>query len=75
MSQVLHHKKHEHRESVKRCKNTNCRFGVKNCWFLHEEEKFLEEPKNQGITEKIFNMMETFTNRIVNLENQTKNDK
>ena len=52
-----------------------CRFGDTKCWFLHEEESILEENKNKGITEKIFSMMETFTNRIVELENKIKNEK
>ena len=54
-------------------KNT-CRFVAKNCWFLHEEETLLGESQNQGVTEQIFSMMETFTNRIVEIEKHI-NDK
>ena len=78
MSQFLHHKKLEHKESVKTCKNNlknACRFGDAKCWFLHEEETILEKNKKKGITEKIFSIMETFTNRIVKLENEIKNEK
>ena len=73
MSNLLHHKKLKHIGSVKTCKNSlnnECRFGAKKCWFLHEEETILGESQNKGVTEQIFSMMETFTNKIMELENE-----
>ena len=74
--QFLHHKKLEHKESVKRFIN-NVKYAgleIPKCWFLHEKKSIHEENKKKEITEKIFSMMETFSNRIVELENQIKND-
>ena len=49
------------------CKNKDgCSY--KNCWFRHET--FSEQNEEQHeVTEKILNMMEKITHRIVNLEN------
>ena len=61
--------------TVPPCKNAiegSCWYGSDKCWFKHTETE--TEPniinKNQGITEKIFKMMETFTQRIMQLENK-----
>ena len=75
LSHLLHHKKNEHRASVKACKNAvneTCRFGEKNCWFLHDNEILLEKTQNQSVTDKLFSMMEKFTSKIMILENEMK---
>ena len=61
-------------ETVKECKNKECRFGEQSCWYHHANKVNLEKKDNQEITEKIFNMMETFTNRIVNIENHINHE-
>ena len=77
LNHYLQHKKLEHETTVRECRNdmnNQCRFGDKNCWFIHIKETNLEKKENQQITEQIFGMMETFTKRILELENNI-NDK
>ena len=55
------------REEIK-----NCHFGEK-CWFLHmpnENEIEYQNGNNQDYLEKLFDMVEKFTNRIIVLENK-----
>ena len=40
-----------------------------HCWFRHERESM---NSNQEMTEKIFNMMEKFTKRMIDVENMIK---
>ena len=50
----------------------NCHFGEK-CWFLHMpsgNEIEYQNGKNQNYLEKLFDMVEKFTNRIVLIENR-----
>ena len=51
-----------------------CWYGADKCWLRHTETETCNEQnainKNTEITEKIFKMMETFTKRIMQLENQ-----
>ena len=72
-SEFMTHKKKQHTESVPRCREEiNCRFGEK-CWFLHfnsENLNVYENGKNQDYLEKLFDMVEKFTNRIIQLENK-----
>ena len=54
-----------------------CHFGVKNCWFNHNENESMNEngskensnDMNQEVIGKLFEMMEKFTHRIVQIEN------
>ena len=55
-------------------KNKKCRFGEQNCWFHHGEEIDKPTKDNKEITKKLFSMIETFTNRIVEIEKHI-NDK
>jgi hypothetical protein len=61
---------------VQQCKheqNNSCPYGAGKCWFLHSLPTNNEVKNvNQEVIEKIFNMMEKFTERILNLENQTE---
>ena len=72
----LKHKKMDHVTSVEDCKNernNSCRYGAQNCWYRHNSNAKNEENNvNQEVIEKLFYMMEQFTERILNLENQTK---
>lgn len=84
--EFMHHRKKEHVQSVPDCKkasNGTCWFGDKNCWFLHNPVHKINENKNnknqedgnlynQEIIRKIFDMMETFTHRIMQLENKSE---
>ena len=54
---------------IKKCINMSCWYGDKKCWFLHDLKTDNEEIKDQHITEKMFNMMEKFTERLIALEN------
>ena len=76
LNQFLNHKKIEHVTSVQQCKhekNNSCPYGTQKCWYLHSLPKNNEVYNvNQEIIEKIENMMERFTERILNLENQTE---
>ena len=74
-NQFLNHKKMEHVTSVQQCKHekrNSCPYGAKKCWYLHSlPENNGINNVNQEVIEKIFNMMEQFTKRILTLENQT----
>ena len=73
-SDLKFHKKKQHRENVPMCREEieNCHFGEK-CWFLHisnGNEMENQNGKNQDYLEKLFDMVEKFTNRIIVLENK-----
>ena len=76
----MHHRKKQHAQNVPLCKNAlkgTCHFGVKNCWFNHNENESMNEngskensnDMNQEVIGKLFEMMEKFTHRIVQIEN------
>ena len=79
------HKKIYHKQRVKNCTNeTNgsCIYGKNKCWFNHKEkeeingtEKYhdnIEQNENKEVIQSIVKMMETLTERIVNIERQEK---
>ena len=81
----MHHRKKEHVQSVpdfKKASSGTCWFGDKNCWFLHKPVHKTNENKNnenhdgnlynQEIIRKIFNILETFTHRIMQLEHTSE---
>ena len=79
-SEFMKHRRNEHIESVPLCrdeKNGTCHFGKLKCWFIHEDVENLNENGmlengnnvNQEVVDKIFNMMENFTQRILDIEN------
>ena len=59
----------QHTETVQQCRNNKkCLYGDKRCWFRHgtqtcDEEKINKQ--NPEITKKIFKMLETFMERVV----------
>ena len=72
-----YHQKRMHVSSIPQCKNASqkaCSYGADKCWFQHNEtedqEKYENQNQNQEITEKLFNMMEKFTERIMKIEKQ-----
>ena len=75
--EFLKHKKQHHRQYVQQCRNADngtCRYGIELCWFEHESNERMSENErsinyNQEVFEKIFNMMEKITERVVLVEN------
>ena len=43
------------------------RLPVKQCWLRHDDKRFDQENE---VNEKMMNMMEKFTKRIIDLENR-----
>ena len=73
MNDLFHHRKSEHQTKVQKCKNKNsnaCPYGEQGCWFVHDIAT--NNAENKDVTEEIVRMMETFTQRIMNLESQMK---
>ena len=75
-SDFMHHRKQEHNKNVPICKNElNGTCQIQNCWYNHSEIKMSDENnedlsnQNQEIITKLFEMMETFTQRLVQIEN------
>ena len=77
--QVMHHMYSCHANSAHFTNRYHVRhwhwFGDMKCWFKHEniqesnKNKDNEElSENKGVMEKLFNMMEIMTKRIINLE-------
>ena len=78
-SELMRHRKLEHTRKVKQCKNdTNggCLYGSKSCWFNHTDMQNKSENnpnvninnETNDIIKKLFDMMENFGTRIMNLE-------
>ena len=71
---LFQHRKYDHIKEGQLCKNhisNTCKYGAHKCWFRHENENSIEgKEENSELTEKLFKMMEKFTERIMNLENQ-----
>ena len=74
------HRKSKHSENVSACShamNGKCHFGSKKCWFLHDDLSSINTNENtekgdkcdKEVMEKMFNMMEKFSERIVHLQN------
>ena len=50
-----------------------CKYGAQTCWYQHNLKTNNEQNDvNQEVIEKLFKMMEQFTERIIDLENKTK---
>ena len=79
-SEFMQHRKRNHVLAVAYCNKAtsgNCIFGQENCWFQHGEKNKNKEKPNGSlykdeIIRKIFDMMESFTQRIVEVEKTTK---
>ena len=81
----MQHKKIDHKQRVKNCKNESngsCIYGKNKCWFKHKETEEIngtekdhdkiEHNENREVIQSIVKMMETLTERIVNIERQEK---
>ena len=74
----MHHNKKKHKNKVPLCKKSihgTCLFGNDNCWFIHQEvddgEKITKDDeitKDKEMVAKIFDMMEAFTKRLIEIE-------
>ena len=80
-SEFMKHKKSNHSNNVSLCKNNKnsltCKFD-ENCWFIHDNnltKNISENQQNNEVTEKIFKMLEQFTERIESLEKELKKNK
>ena len=77
-TKLLQHRKKDHRDSVPSCKNEKsgtCKYGNANCWFNHDENEDIskkenneKQNENKEVIEKIFQMMEKYTQQIVNMK-------
>ena len=79
LAKFLHHRKIKHSDSVQACKKQlsgTCKYGSEMCWFSHRdlansaksENSENEQNTNETIMEKIFQMMEKFTQQIVEMK-------
>ena len=77
----MKHKKECHIQTVQVFKNRICIYGRQKCWYKHEEletetiepiEEEFKNNKNEETTQRIFKMMENFTLKITEIENQMK---
>ena len=69
--EFMKHRKLEHNEFVEVCrynKDNFCRFKDEECWFKHSDIESLN--KSTDIVQKLFTMMEKFSERVQFLENQ-----
>ena len=75
----MHHRKKEHSETVSKCRDDygTCQFGSTKCWFKHDEHQAIntENHNEKDVIDKLFNIVEQCTERIVQLENKTESDK
>ena len=78
-SELMIHRKIEHDRKVKQCKNETigkCPYGSKFCWYNHTDitKEIENNPnidlnnQNNDITKQLFDMMENFAKRILQLE-------
>ena len=76
-SDFMNHRKQHHPQSVPACRdnvNGTCRHDTNTCWFIHQD--FNNENHDQESTDmmkRLFQMMENFTDRIKQMENQLYN--
>ena len=79
----MKHRKEYHSDKVPSCNAVNtgsCRYGEKKCWFKHSKkennindfEEITETDKNSEMLQKLFEMVEKYTNKINLLENEIK---
>ena len=76
-SDLMSHRKREHPNKVNQCKNEQnekCIHGPKSCWYKHTDKHTENNDINQNdetndTLKKLFNMMETFAQRLLYIEN------
>ena len=78
-AKLLQHRKQKHIDSVQSCRNMvsgACKYGIEKCWFNHSEftkntsmnENDEKLNDNEEVVEKIFKMMEKFTQPLVEIK-------
>ena len=80
---MLKHRKHKHSIEVMKCRNVKdgkCTFGTIKCWFIHDdhEDVMKHEPDNgeqSNAIQKVFGILETMTERIINIEKYNSEDR
>ena len=77
------HMKFEHTEKVENCrkyKGGACSYG-ENCWFIHENVQIIENNKknenenNDENMKRLFDIVEKFTARVINIEDMIKSSR
>ena len=83
-SKFMKHRKTMHSEFVQNCQNEDCQHGSHNCWFIHKETKndksenmnesniennYERKSQNDEWIQKIMEMLEKYSQRIIILEN------
>ena len=73
----MEQRKLENPQKISACKQEmdgSCRFGVDKCWYAHKYSHQTNQTGNLNqdpeIINRLFTMMEKFTERIDNIENQ-----
>ena len=73
-SALMKHRKSQHADFIKTCKNVNACPYKKDCWYKHQEIENNEHEnndKNANIIQKLFEVVEKFTEKVTRLENTT----
>ena len=87
-SSFMKHRKKYHSKNVPKCRtlqNGTCQYGSEKCWFkhndllindeineVHEKMDIVENDEKSEIMQKLFEMVEKYTERIILLENEIK---
>ena len=82
LPELLKHRKREHKDLIAPCRNIlkgACKFGKSKCWFNHDNIENSNESEvtenlnkeNNDVIQKLFEMMETMTERIVQMEEKS----
>ena len=89
-SVFMNHRKAKHSENIQTCKNEitgSCQYGSQKCWFNHdkiqinenansiENMNHMENGQNYEMMQKLVEMVEKYTQRIISLENSMVKDK
>ena len=68
----MKHRLSEHSEHVSACRDDSngwCRLGADKCWFKHSEKRDKEESGQPEIINRLFDMVEKFSERFEIIEN------
>ena len=68
---LMKHRKSEHVKVIKKCKNYDACIFKKECWYTHEDidgHQQENNDKNENIIQKLFEVVEKFTEKVTRLE-------
>ena len=68
----MKHRKSEHWNSIKKCKNNEGCLFKNECWYKHEEindNDYENDDKKENIIQKLFEVVDKFTEKVTKLEN------